>query len=64
MRIFLSRVVYRYRLVWMIRYDVDGTYRDTFDPIHDTYRRYVSDQIYDVTRHIFDKLVCSLQCYL
>ena len=39
----------------MIRYD---TYRDTFDPIHDTYRRYVSDQIYDVTRHIFDKLVC------
>ena len=32
---------YWYRLglciVWMIRYD---TYRDTFDPIHDTYRRY------------------------
>ena len=22
-------------IVWMIRYD---TYRDTFDPIHDTYR--------------------------
>ena len=43
-------------IVWMIRYD---TYRDTFDPIHDTYRRYVSDQIYDVTRHIFDKLVCT-----
>ena len=41
----------------MIRYD---TYRDTFDPIHDTYRRYVSDQIYDVTRHIFDKLVCTM----
>ena len=44
-------------IVWMIRYD---TYRDTFDPIHDTYRRYVSDQIYDVTRHIFDKLVCTM----
>ena len=41
----------------MIRYD---TYRDTFDPIHDTYRRYVSDQIYDVTQHIFDKLVCTM----
>ena len=24
------------------------------------YRRYVSDQIYDVTRHIFDKLVCTM----
>ena len=34
----------------MIRYD---TYRDTFDPIHDTYRRYV-------TRYIFDKLVCTM----
>ena len=44
-------------IVWMIRYD---TYRDTFDPIHDTYRRYVSDQIYDVTWHIFDKLVCTM----
>ena len=44
-------------IVWMIRYD---TYRDTFDTIHDTYRRYVSDQIYDVTRHIFDKLVCTM----
>ena len=41
----------------MIRYD---TYRDAFDPIHGTYRRYVSDQIYDVTRHIFDKLVCTM----
>ena len=41
----------------MIRYD---TYRDTFDPIHDTYRRYVSDQIlYDVTRYIFEKLLCT-----
>ena len=42
---------------WVIRYD---TYHDTFDPIHDTYRRYVSDQIYDVTWHIFDKLVCTM----
>ena len=44
-------------IVWMIRYD---TYRDTFDPIHNMYRRYVSDQIYDITRHIFDKLVCTV----
>ena len=44
-------------IVWMIRYD---TYRDTFDPIHDTYRRHVSNQIYGVTRHIFDKLVCTM----
>ena len=41
----------------MIRYD---TYRDTYDPIHDTYHRYVSDQIYDVMRHICDKLVCKM----
>ena len=41
----------------MIRYD---TYRDTFDPIHDTYRLYVSDKIYDVTRHICDKLACTV----
>ena len=48
-------------IVTMIRYD---TYRDTFDPIHDTYRRYVSVQIYDVTRYIFDKLLPCTTAWL
>ena len=48
-------------IVWMIRYD---TYRDTFDPIHDTHRRYVSDQIYDVTRHILSPHPSYIQTFM
>ena len=51
-----ARVVYRLDdtiriAIHLIRYTIR---------IVDTYRRYVSDQIYDVTRHIFDKLVCTM----